>query len=113
MGDLPFMTLRFVLLEHRRDGVHYDLMLETEPGGPLRTWAIDGPVVAGKDLPARGCRTTGRSTSTMKARSRAVAATYGGSIGGSISAWSGPMSGPACGLREISSWGGGVAQDGR
>lgn len=44
---------RFALLEHRRDGVHYDFLLETEPGGLLRTWAIDAEVVAGKDLPAR------------------------------------------------------------
>jgi hypothetical protein len=44
---------RFVLLEHRWDGVHWDLMLEREPGGPLRTWAIDAEVVPGRDLPAR------------------------------------------------------------
>jgi hypothetical protein len=44
---------RFALLEHRRDGIHYDFLLETAPGGPLRTWAIDAEVVAGKDLPAR------------------------------------------------------------
>jgi hypothetical protein len=42
---------RFVLLEHRWDGVHWDLMLED--GEILRTWAIDAPVVIGKDLPAR------------------------------------------------------------
>ena len=42
---------RFVLLEHRWDGVHWDLMLEC--GDVLRTWAIDAPVVAGVDLPAR------------------------------------------------------------
>jgi hypothetical protein len=42
---------RFVLLEHRWNGVHWDLMLET--AGVLRTWAIDAPVVPGVDLPAR------------------------------------------------------------
>jgi hypothetical protein len=42
---------RFVLLEHRWDGVHWDLMLEA--GDALRTWAIDRPVTAGVDLPAR------------------------------------------------------------
>lgn len=44
---------RFVLLEHHRDGTHWDFFLEIELGGPLRTWAIDAEVVAGKDLPAR------------------------------------------------------------
>ncbi len=44
---------RFALLEHQWDGVHYDLMLETEPDGPLRTWAIDEPIVADKDLSVR------------------------------------------------------------
>lgn len=42
---------RFVLLEHFWDGVHWDLMLEA--GEVLRTWAIDSPIVAGVDLPAR------------------------------------------------------------
>jgi hypothetical protein len=42
---------RFVLLEHVWNGVHWDLMLEH--GEILRTWAIDAPVVAGQDLPAR------------------------------------------------------------
>lgn len=42
---------RFVLLEHRWNGVHWDFMLESGPA--LRTWAIDAPVVAGVDLPAR------------------------------------------------------------
>jgi hypothetical protein len=42
---------RFVLLEHRWDGVHWDFMLEA--GDALRTWAIDAPVVADTDLPAR------------------------------------------------------------
>ena len=42
---------RFVLLEHHWNGVHWDLMLEA--GDALRTWAIDAPVVAGVELPAR------------------------------------------------------------
>jgi hypothetical protein len=42
---------RFVLLEHDWNGVHWDFMLEQ--GEVLRTWAIDAPVVAGRDLPAR------------------------------------------------------------
>jgi hypothetical protein len=45
------LGLRFVLLEHRWQGVHWDFMLED--GAALRTWAIDAPVVAGVDLPAR------------------------------------------------------------
>ena len=33
---------RFVVLEHRNGaGVHWDIMIEIEPGGPLRTWSID------------------------------------------------------------------------
>ena len=44
---------RFVVLEHRWAGVHWDFMLEREPGGLLRTWALDAPIVAGADLPAR------------------------------------------------------------
>jgi len=46
---------RFVLLEHLWDGIHWDLMLEDGEG--LRTWAIDAPVVAGQDLPARALPT--------------------------------------------------------
>ena len=43
---------RFVLLEHRWDGVHWDLMLEV--GDALRTWALDAPAVEpGVTLPAR------------------------------------------------------------
>jgi DNA polymerase Ligase (LigD) len=42
---------RFVLLEHQWNGVHWDFMLEV--GENLWTWAIDAPIVAGKDLPAR------------------------------------------------------------
>ena len=44
---------RFVVLEHRWNGVHHDLMLEDPGTGALRTWAIDAPIVAGADLPAR------------------------------------------------------------
>jgi hypothetical protein len=42
---------RFVLLEHRWNGVHWDFMLEH--GEVLRTWAIDAPVLPHADLPAR------------------------------------------------------------
>jgi hypothetical protein len=42
---------RFVLLEHRWKGIHWDFMLEH--GDVLKTWAIDSPVVADVDLPAR------------------------------------------------------------
>ncbi len=42
---------RFVVLEHDWDGVHWDFMLER--GEVLRTWAIDAPIVAGVELPAR------------------------------------------------------------
>ena len=42
---------RFVLLEHNWNGVHWDFMLES--GDVLRTWAIDAPIVSGRDLPAR------------------------------------------------------------
>ena len=44
---------RFVLLEHRWNGVHWDFMVEVTPGGPLRTWAIDAEPRPGLDLPAR------------------------------------------------------------
>ena len=42
---------RFVLLEHRFDGVHRDFMLETD--GVLKTWAIDGAIVPDQTIPAR------------------------------------------------------------
>ena len=45
--------VRYVVLEHRRDGVHWDFMLEVEPGGALRTWAVDAPPAPGLTLPAR------------------------------------------------------------
>jgi hypothetical protein len=44
---------RFVLLEHCWNGVHWDFMLESADGRVLHTWAIDAPVVAGDELPAR------------------------------------------------------------
>ena len=43
---------RFVLLEHRWNGVHWDFMLETDDG-PLRTWAINQAIEPGVNLPAR------------------------------------------------------------
>jgi hypothetical protein len=42
---------RFVVLEHRWQGVHWDLMFED--GGVLRTWAVDTPIRPGAGLPAR------------------------------------------------------------
>jgi hypothetical protein len=42
---------QFVILEHNWNGVHWDFMLEV--GDVLRTWAIDEPIVPGRDLPAR------------------------------------------------------------
>jgi hypothetical protein len=44
---------RFVLLEHRWNGVHWDFMLEVEPGGGLRTWAFDDPLRVGQEISAR------------------------------------------------------------
>jgi hypothetical protein len=44
---------RFVVLEHRWDGVHWDFMVEIAPGSALRTWAIDAEPTTGRDLPAR------------------------------------------------------------
>jgi len=45
-------TRRFAVLEHRRDGVHWDFLVED--GASLRSWAVDAAIVAGEDLPARG-----------------------------------------------------------
>ena len=42
---------RFAVLEHCWNGVHWDFLVED--GEALRTWAIDAPIVAGVDLPAR------------------------------------------------------------
>jgi hypothetical protein len=42
---------RFVVLEHTRNGVHWDFMIEE--GGVLRTWALEAPPEAGRDIPAR------------------------------------------------------------
>ena len=39
---------RFVLLEHVRDGVHWDFMLERD--GTLATWAIESKIVSNVDL---------------------------------------------------------------
>src|SRR5262249_39168258 len=47
----PAIMPRFVLLEHRWDGVHWDLMLEH--GAVLRTWAIDATTEAAVGLPSR------------------------------------------------------------
>jgi hypothetical protein len=45
------MTLpRFVILEHDRDGVHWDVMLER--GGVLATWSVGSPIVPGRGLDA-------------------------------------------------------------
>ena len=44
---------RYAVLQHDWDGTHWDFLLEIDPSGPLRAWAIDEPIVAGKDLPAR------------------------------------------------------------
>ena len=48
---MPDDTRRFAVLEHRWDGVHWDFLVEDGPA--LRTWAIDSPIVADGDLPAR------------------------------------------------------------
>lgn len=45
--------LRYVILEHHWQGVHWDLMIEAAPEGALRTWAIDRLPVPAFDLPAR------------------------------------------------------------
>jgi hypothetical protein len=45
------MRGRFVVLEHQRDGIHWDLMLEADAG--LKTWSIDRPIVSGQELRAR------------------------------------------------------------
>ena len=54
MTNPPFGTnspARFVILEHRRGDVHWDVMLER--GESLRTWAVDEPIAAEAILPAR------------------------------------------------------------
>ena len=48
MGD---DSRRFAVLEHSWGGVHWDFLVED--GETLRTWAVDAPIVAGVDLPAR------------------------------------------------------------
>lgn len=42
---------RFVILEHRWNGVHWDLMLQH--GAVLRTWALDELPIPGRDVAAR------------------------------------------------------------
>jgi DNA polymerase Ligase (LigD) len=42
---------QYAILEHRWDGVHWDFLVEDGP--TLRSWAIDSPIVADVDLPAR------------------------------------------------------------
>lgn len=42
---------RFVILEHCWKGIHWDVMLEADDA--LRTWAVDAPIVADAELPAR------------------------------------------------------------
>jgi hypothetical protein len=51
MFPSAFSMPRFVLLEHNWNGVHWDFMLED--GDVLRTWAIDEPIVSGRDFRAR------------------------------------------------------------
>lgn len=51
MTAIPGPPGRFVVLEHRWDGVHWDLMLEAGPA--LRTWALGSMPRAGVDLDAR------------------------------------------------------------
>jgi hypothetical protein len=42
---------RFVLLEHRWNGIHYDFMLEVD--GRLRTWSLGARISAGGVIGAR------------------------------------------------------------
>ena len=72
---------RFVLLEHRWNGVHWDFMLEA--GDVLRTWAIDAPVVADAG-PAgpRACPITGGSIWITRGTSRGTGGRCGGSTRG-------------------------------
>ncbi len=42
---------RFAILEHRWNGIHWDLLLER--GETLATWAIDAPLTPGPGQPAR------------------------------------------------------------
>lgn len=46
-------TGRFVVLEHVRNGVHWDFFLDVDPDALLKCWAIDAPPRPGVDLPAR------------------------------------------------------------
>lgn len=49
MADAPLP--RFALLEHVRDGVHWDFLLERD--GVLKTWALDGVPAPGVERIAR------------------------------------------------------------
>ena len=44
---------RYVILEHRWNGVHYDFMVEAEPGGLLRTWALEEEPCFGQAIRAQ------------------------------------------------------------
>ncbi len=47
--------VRFVILEHRWNGIHWDVLIEypDQPDGPLATWAVDGVIRPGLEQPAR------------------------------------------------------------
>ena len=62
---------RFVVLEHNWNGVHWDFMLEA--GEVLRTWAIDEPIVSGRDLPARSPGRPSQDLPGIRGRSGATA----------------------------------------
>lgn len=47
----PTPPRRFAILEHTHQGIHWDFLVED--GDALRTWAVDAPIVADADLPAR------------------------------------------------------------
>jgi len=42
---------RYAILEHRRDGIHWDFLVED--GASLRTWTIDSPIVEDAEMVAR------------------------------------------------------------
>ncbi len=45
---------QFAILEHRWDGVHFDLMFEVDADSALRTWALDEAPTPGRPIAARG-----------------------------------------------------------
>jgi hypothetical protein len=49
-GGFFSMSLRYVILEHTHQGVHFDLMLEVN--GKLRTWRLASPPGSGKSIAA-------------------------------------------------------------